>query len=498
MNVEPKTPLTSVKVLRSIPFDNTYSDVMDFSNTSNQISFFTSKAKETFTNITPISVGKNQVRLPKPADYFYDCNYIMFQNANFSTKWFYAFISEVEYVNVNSSIIHFEIDVFQSWLFDRTLKESYVEREHSAVDYVGSNLVTENMDIGTYREEPAESSKHFNSYVAVIGTSFDPSLEKLGGYYGGLFTGLSYVPALVDNPTQVDALIDLLDKITKAGKSDAITSIFMMPSDFYTNDSTPVNLRVDAIKQQSSIGSYIPKNKKLLTYPYNFLYAYTPEGSNAIFKYEYFQGDSCGFLMSCAMSCNPEIIAQPIAYQNQQFNCDEYLTLSGFPQCSYSIDSFKAFLAQNSTSTLISLGSSALGMMSGNPMAVAGGMMGMASTVNSVVQASIKPPMAKGTQGNSTFTGTRQKNFYFVNKHISEEYARIIDDYFSMFGYATNKVKVPNTNSRPSWNYIKTKDIKITGSIPFGDMAKLKDIFNKGVTIWHGDFIGEYSRNNQP
>lgn len=166
MNVEPMTPLTSVKVLRNIPFDNTYTDVMSFGSTSDQISFFTSKAKETFV-ITPVNVGKNvglnYIRLKKPADWFYDCNYIMFQNANFSQKWFYAFISDIKYVNTNSCDIYFEIDVYQTWLFDRIIKPSYVEREHSSTDNVGDNIVTESVDLGYYREETASNTQFFES-----------------------------------------------------------------------------------------------------------------------------------------------------------------------------------------------------------------------------------------------------------------------------------------------------------------------------------------------
>lgn len=499
MDVVPMTPITSVKVLQNIPLDNSYKDTLNFSSVSDQINYFTGKTKFTFTNLTPVKL-QNTIRLPIPADKLYDCNYLMFQNANFNTKWFYAFITKISFINVNMCEVSFEMDVFQTWQFDITLKPSYVIREHSTSDNVGDNLVSESLDIGYYREEPAEKTGYFDSYTAVIGSSFTTE-GKTGGYRGGLFTGLNYVPALVDNPDQVQSLVDLLDTIAKANQMDAITSIFMMPTDFYTNGDTPVMKRFDATKQTSRIGSYTPRNKKLLTYPYNFLYAFTSDGANAIYRYEYFlNSSSCGFALQCAMSCNPEIVLEPIGYQNQQFNIDESLTLSGFPQCAYSIDSFKAWLAQNSGTTLLSLISSGVsiagGMATGNASAEIGGMMGVAGTINNVVQASMKPPHVRGGQGNSTFTGTREKNFYFINKHISEEYAKIIDDYFTVYGYATNRVKVPNINGRPSWNYVKTADCKITGSVPFNDITKIKNMFNTGVTFWHGDYVGDYTRSN--
>jgi hypothetical protein len=494
------TPYTTVKLLSNVPLDNSYKDTLDFSSVSSQYAYFNGKKAFEFLNLTPVKM-QNTIRIPKSADLLYNCNYVMFQNANFGTKWFYAFISDIEYVSPNMCNVKFELDFWQTWQFDIDIHSCYVEREHSSTDNVGDNLVNESIDLGQYREEVAEKTTFFDSYIAVIATAYNAG-GKTGGYKGGLFTGLNYVSGLVDNDTEVQALVDYLDTTVKANMQDAITSIFLMPSDFFTTDVLPVMHRFDATKQISSIGSYTPKNTKLLTYPYNFLYVFSTDGNSAIYRYEYFLNpSSCGFNVQCAMSCNPEIVLEPIGYNNQQFNIDESLTMTGFPQCAYSIDSFKAWLAQNSASTALtfagSVASLGAGVMGSNGFATAGGILGMASTINSVVQASIKPPQSRGIQGNSTFTGTREKNFYFVNKHISEEYAKIIDDYFSLYGYATNRVKIPNFKSRPSWNYVKTQNAKITGSVPFNDIVKIRKMFNDGVTFWHGDFVGDYTRNNQ-
>jgi hypothetical protein len=501
MDIVPMTPYTTVKLLSNVPLDNSYKDTLDFfANVSEQYNYFNGKTAYTFNNLTPVKM-QNTIRIPKNADQLYHCNYVMFQNANFNDKWFYAFISEIEYIGTNMCNVKFELDVWQTWRFDITLKPSFVEREHSSSDTVGGNLVNESVDLGQYREELAEKTTFFDSYSAVIATAYNPN-GKSGGYIGGLFTGLNYISGLVDNATEVQALVDYLDTTVQANKQDAITSIFLMPTHFFTTSDTPVMTRFDATKQISTIGSYTPKNKKLLTYPYNFLYVYTTDGNSAIYRYEYFLNpSSCGFNVECAMSCNPEIVLEPIGYNNQQFNVDESLTMTGFPQCAYSIDSFKAWIAQNASGTALTGLTSAIGAVSGiasgNPVMAGAGLVGMSSLVNSVVMASAKPPQARGTQGNSTFTGTREKNFYFVNKHISEEYAKILDDYFSMYGYATNRVKVPNISSRPSWNFVKTQNCKIVGSVPFNDIVKIRKMFDDGVTFWHGDYVGDYTRNNQ-
>lgn len=493
------TPITAVKVLRNVPLDSSYTDTLDFSSVSAQTTYFTGKAKYNFNNLTPVKL-QNALRLPVNADSLYDCNYVMFQNANFGSKWFYAFITEIKFINVNMSEVLFDIDVMQTWWFDWTIKPSYVEREHSNTDAVGDNMVLENVELGEYINETGETTDFFESYVGVIATAYNAEGTP-GGYVGGTFSGLDYVAGLINNSEQVNMLLEYLRTTVAANKADAITSTFIMPADFYTTETTPALKRFEVAKKQTSVGSYTPKNKKLLTYPYNMLMVSTSDGQSAKYRYEYFQGTTSAFVLECAMGCNPEIVLEPIAYNNQQFNIDESLALSGFPQFGFSIDTFRAWLAQNSNSIFISAATNMLGMvgssLTGNPVGVGLSAVGLVGTVNNLVMASFKSEQSRGAQGSNTLVGTREKNFYFYNRHIREDYAKIIDDYFSMYGYATNQVKVPNINGRPSWNYVKTREAKIVGSVPFEDIERIKTAFNEGITFWHGDYVGDYSRNNQ-
>ena len=80
---------------------------------------------------------------------------------------------------------------------------------------------------------------------------------------------------------------------------------------------------------------------------------------------------------------------------------------------------------------------------------------------------------------------------------ITEEYAKIIDKYFSMYGYKVNDVKTPNITGRTNWNYVKTIGCNIVGDVPQDDMQKIKDIFNNGVTLWHNpNTFLDYSQSN--
>ena len=68
---------------------------------------------------------------------------------------------------------------------------------------------------------------------------------------------------------------------------------------------------------------------------------------------------------------------------------------------------------------------------------------------------------------------------------IKIEYLKIIDEFFNMFGYKVNEVKIPNLYGRTNWNYVKTIDCNFEGDIPQVDLNIIKTMFNKGVTLWH-------------
>ena len=75
-------------------------------------------------------------------------NYLRFNNGS---KWWYAFITSKEYVNENCTDLIIEIDVFQTFMFDYTIKESYISRQHED-RWNGNNpvfnLKDENIELG--------------------------------------------------------------------------------------------------------------------------------------------------------------------------------------------------------------------------------------------------------------------------------------------------------------------------------------------------------------
>ena len=94
-----------------------------------------------------VNSGVCEVQLP--INQVYTVNYMRFQNTDFSNKWFYAFVTKVEYVNDNNSRLYYELDVLTTFYEDWTFRNCFVERMHSTTDVAGDNIVPENFSLGT-------------------------------------------------------------------------------------------------------------------------------------------------------------------------------------------------------------------------------------------------------------------------------------------------------------------------------------------------------------
>lgn len=76
------------------------------------------------------------------------------------------------------------------------------------------------------------------------------------------------------------------------------------------------------------------------------------------------------------------------------------------------------------------------------------------------------------------------------------EMAKIIDDFFTMYGYNVSEIKQPNITGRQSWNYVKTNGANAKGMVPADILPVINGILNGGVTFWHTDDVGNYALNN--
>lgn len=507
------SPDTTVVLLRDCPLDNTYDHTIYFSNATDQYNYFYSLRKYTLLDQSYTRVNRGYIRVSKKSDDLYDCNYMMFQNKAYGNKWFYAFITSVEFVNNEVCEVRFEIDEMQTWHFDYTLKECFVEREHSATDVIGENLVPEGLEQGEYitRDMTKTSGPDFQAKIVVVASINLNFEDTTGESLNGVYSGLNY---LVFN--SASSVNDFLNLATTKNKIDAIQSIFMCP---FTVDKGESGASGEFnIAKSTTLYNYTPRNKKLLTYPYQLLHVHTDTNS-ADFRFEFFSGNTCNFDWKGYVNPTPSVSLVPINYNNSvsiggMCGIEQRLTITDFPQCTWVNDTYKAWLAQNTGAIYARQASSALSALgglipaagSGNPVSVAqasgSGILSISNDIISQLGQRIdiasKPAQANGAQTALSDYALGAKAFFFKYMSIRPEFARIIDDFFDMFGYATHRVKVPNRNVRPHWTYTKTKGCVVLGGVPSDSMSKIISIYNNGITFWKkGSEVGNYSLDNR-
>ena len=518
---------TSEIILLKTPFEMDERNQLTFSNKQEQYNYFNSLPKLEYDNCTyqrKEGVIRYQTNPPTGLTYedLLTYNYCMYRNEAYSNKWFYAYIDNIEYKNDGMTEVSIKTDAFQTWQFDINYKRSFIEREHVNDDTIGLHTIPEQLEHGEYINSQNKTDFAYSTtcYIVIATTEmYDETVERPGNNYNGIYGGLIF--NIFHIAGAASAFISNLDN---AGRNGIVDSLFMIPSglaltsmcDAYSftrngvtypfyilkPSTTATDFGVLNITRPTHVGTnYTPINNKLYCYPYNYFVVSNNVGSNAEYHYENFSS-TIGFKVYASITPGCSIKAVPLNYKGVQYNFEESINGAKFPICSWNTDVYTNWLTQNSVNiglSYLNAGTSALlGALTLNPSGLLSGINGVAQTQAEIYQHSFEPNQARGNtnSGDVVFsTGNSDLNVYYVT--IKNEYAKIIDNFFSMFGYKVNDVKVPSLTGRRNWNYLKTVDINITGDIPQADLQQIKDMFNAGCTFWHNPttFL-DYSQSN--
>lgn len=557
---------------------------------------------------------KNAIRVKKPIADLYDCNYMIFQNKSYENRYFYAFITNVEYINDNTTEIQYQIDVMQTWWYDYKLNPCFVEREHTATDNIGENLLPEPVQIGDYVIQSQQKAK---GYMHLSGGLFDDeetelfdswsivmectaaltgdessvitSLLPAGGLLlGGTYQQVMYIYFETDHrlATSLSNIQKILTYLSVFRNQNAIASIFMFPTEllpdnaidgnssgpwtqtsYNFNDSIskallaevipkyyPIQTTIDGVTHSGYYGSYTPRNKKLLTYPYCYFTCSNQQGENQEYKYEYFPSTPQFFLFNDG-AISPTLTLTPVGYLEVDTGVPQTrvyshsVKMSNFPQCSWATTDLVAKFVQGAMG-LASLAT--VKPISGGIGNLIGGVSNFVSDAVSqntpngflkrnvdylsdpsimekAAEGIVTPApkrfvipdanidasgaakdfvritsalgtlaMASNVQSNMNNGNTNLANggfnFIFTQYHIRTEIAKIIDEFFDMYGYQVNKVKVPSRENRAHYTYCKTANCTLDDAkMPMGDAQTIQNIYNNGVTFWkYLNEIGKY------
>lgn len=587
----------TVTLYKNVPLSNDYYDTYYRENPAGkytreiQDTFFNTFDKRVFNNISYQRVNSSialprkplTLRVPVLADELYEYNYLKFIPSDFTVggklNIFYAFITNVNYINPNNTEIVYEIDDFQTWFPYCEIKQSYIAREHSETDVAGDNLTEENMPLGEYVNNILDSNNTGNPinyprgldiqhmgqqnslylvlwtmYKIKVGQQQPPEAELVDPWVSeGIYNGAR---AYAFNPrlqTDLEALKRWIETLADKGKSAGVISLSTMPlgmmypdiTDPESHFSNGHDLALDGdclpviidynlnYCDNKAVDMYLPRNNKLLTFPYNFLLITNYSGEKLELRYEFF-GYKDGtrnirFKADGSLSPNAGVLITPYNYE-KKLPLLNSITLSEFPQGTFGIDNYANWYAQNKSSIAAQRISNIFQIIGGyntlfpqpTPSQVAwtdvNSSLGNWDSTNSlknvatggsdvakVLQTEMslldkkRQPVTLSGNISATLLNSANQNIIRIQPmSIQRQFAKKIDEYFDAFGYATGDCKVPNLVSRSKWNYIKMIAPTINGSVPAQAMKHIVSIFENGIRLWHITNIGEYGDRTNP
>lgn len=470
--------------------------------------------------------------------------YCRFKNISFENKWFYAFVDRIEYVNNEVTEVYFTLDNIMTWMGSYTLGQCLVEREHTLSDNVGEHLIDEGLSVGDYVINNIDTITPFHPVLIISTTAdrdpTDPSATDLvnvkgKSYYGNMISGSAYkIYDIGSSSTNVQAAFSFIEELIEQNKKDAIISIrivpaFCAPVDNGQAIASPLTVASGGTFASqytiASLDGYIPSNKKMFSYPFITYEVINGEGGAAEYRPELFDTPLTPSFTYRGVSFDIcEVILVPQGYKKSGLNLvyDEALIMRDFPQASWNIDQYKAYVAQMTSGGgwLNVVGSVASGLLGAASGAMNSGTIDIESTettsspampvVSSLVNTTIDllqdhiyysslPAALKGTSNANIMAAMDAKSFIGYHKSIMSERARSIDRYFTMYGYKVNLVKTPSCNNRPHYTYVKTAGCIVHGSLPADAAREIESVFDAGVRFWiTPSEIGDYTVNNAP
>lgn len=538
-----------------VPLNNSYAHTLYFENATEQNAYFSARTVKQFSGYAYVRRTWS-IKVEAHMSEARQWRYLRFINSH-DSKMYYFFITRVEYVNDSTVELFTEMDLLQTYMFDWNLKECFIERQHTETDSIGEHTVDEGLETGELINAHEYNVEGLQEMAIVImsavhlaeGLTTTPDIAT-PERFDNIFSGLGIYAVDLDDWV---AFANLLENYSSLGAIDGIVSMYMYPKNLLTLDQgqawgtgsiikTVWGAEFDMVTlakytnyRDRLFGGYTPLNNKLYCYPYNFLYCTNNQGGTAEYKYERFDTGLSyyGFDVWGGVSQDAGVHIAPDYYNggNQGVNVstgfDYGLTLGNFPSCAWNSDTYKVWLAQNyhtlnhqGTSAVLQVGAGAATVIGGAAMGnigVAAGGAAMAYNGLNTVQGLVaqkrdmqtQPPQARGAHSVTINTNAGKQTFTFYYKTISQEYAKIVDDFFTMYGYRINRVQKPNIHARYHYTYIKTVGCIVTGPMNADELQTIGRLFDNGLTFWtvgkvtdgngnvtgYFDRIGEYGNN---
>lgn len=527
-------PSTEVRI-GSVPWNPSYKHVRwyaDKTAQANGVSSFMDASKTINTYTYQRLDGSIDVE-GNPEEY-YGYNYVMFQNVNFGSKWFYAFVTNVTYKNASTVNLKLELDYVQTYMFDYDFKPCFVEREHVDSDGIGEHVKDEGIDPGELKcTYSAIDNDNMDCYM-VVASAVEPLKDGTyvnngGDQYMGVTSGTSLSVFLT-----IDQFKSFMQALSDNGQQDAVSQVYMCPRAAIPNIVAKTNgwgYWVDAssptpsVEKNYNLGfttldGYTPKNNKMYCFPFEYAEVTNFTGASQQLRLEFFGNPGTVSLQRTGgCDANSRLAYIPTNYNGVNRFVEGAVYLDKYPTCNWVYQAFANMLGASEVNTpwgfsynsmsqapyvnsfidsTQNIIGSALNMdIPGMLNSAVNGAQDLTNTFANFSKASRTPNTSRGGTNSTTALVNYGTYTMGIRKYTCRaEIARQIDDFLSVYGYNVSIVKTPNITGRRSWNYVKTVSANMGGNVPANYLRAFNQLLDSGTTFWHVDNVGNYSLDN--
>lgn len=460
---------------------------------------------------------------------------------------YFIFIDKIEWLsNLKSVILHYSYDYWQTYCYRIQFKDSYVEREHVEDDTFGKHIIDEGLPIDEYKVQSSEVLDGDNNGLYFCVASSDPSIITVGHSQPSDPIPATCKPSRFEYSTCIIFSDDMavmnyvISRLVADNKIEGISGMYAIPKSaisdkikktgydditgepiYYVgvNDDIADMLEWD-LHRPATIDGYTPNNNKCYTYPYCFCNITNNNGSSLFGQFELADDrNSVKFRYYFPCIEGNTSFGYLANYDGVNKNFDKSIQGQTNIELPYVTNTFSAYMSANQNSIANQrdtitrnevmgyakgavnmatgiAGNLATGNIAGAVSSGVNGAMGMAETAlnaynqREAIDSALADQESKANVSHGAYTGVGsiiagQIGFKGQLITVTAENIKMIDDYFSMFGYKVNTIKIPQFNSRPYWNYIKTSGVNLIGNVPQDALNVIKRVFDNGVTMWH-------------
>lgn len=375
------------QLISGVPIDATQTRQLYFTTETERDAYFSSKVIPNGSGLNFKYVRQHRaIKVQTNEDNILHANYCRFRNT--TGFWWYAFITDIEYVNPKTALVRFRIDTFQTFFLKAEIRECDITREHTENQTLWQNTVAEEVDYGDYRIcNTSLISYDVAGYLIVSSVELQASgVDDNGNPYlvaanGGVFNAAPsactyYVVADTGN-IHTSSLQEVLRGIAQfPWVAQCIIGVYAIPEYILTRlQGDYVNLQSGAsIFYVTSTGSAGPYQrvfteanwlekfpnytaKKLLTYPYSFIEVISPDGGREVIKPELIGENEIDLEFIGRVIFNPVISwdTRLLGYAGTNPNDTKFQTLTCSGAASYPVQNNQYFASKMSQENMNNL-----------------------------------------------------------------------------------------------------------------------------------------------